>query len=323
MTIRRLLAILLWAALLAHTAHADEAATYPDRPVRVVVPFAPGGASDVLTRRISEKLAQRLSQPVVVENRAGGNTIIASQYVAKAPADGYTLYSTNTTMLQMAILYPGRYDSARDFVPVVQYASAPLALAVSAGNPARNVRELAAYLKSRPGKTSYGTAGAGGTQHIFSEALKRATGTDSVHVPYKGEAPILNDFLGGLIDWYIATPITILPHVRSGKVRLLAVTGDQRLALAPEVPTFKEEGITDLVVVGWYAMFAPANTPKAIVDKLSRELTDIVRSPEIASYMRDGGLVMTGLGAEEFGALLPRFREAFERMIRENGIKVD
>ena len=321
-TLATLAALTTVAIFTVGAAHADEASTYPDRAIRIVVPFAPGGASDILTRRVGEKLAQRLSQPVVIENRAGGNTIIASQQMVKAPADGYTLYSTNTTVLQMAILYPGRYDS-RDFVPIVQYSSAPLALAVPASNPARNVKEFAAYMRARPGKTSYGTSGAGGTQHIFSEALKRATGVDSVHVPYKGEAPMLNDFLGGLLDWYIATPISILPHVRSGKVRLLAVTGDERIPLAPEVPTFKEEGIADLVVVGWYGMFAPPNTPKAIVAKLSRELVAIVRSPDVANYMREGGLVVTGLGTEEFGAKLPAFREAFERMIRENNIKVE
>ncbi|MCX7274987.1 MAG: tripartite tricarboxylate transporter substrate binding protein, partial [Burkholderiales bacterium] len=279
---------------------------------------------DVLTRRIGDKLAQRWCQPVVIDNRAGGNTLIGSQYAARASADGYTLYSTNTTLLQLPLLTPNaRYDALRDFVPVVQYAAAPLALAVPATNPSRNLKELVAWLKARPGKTSYGTSGAGGSQHIFSEALKRATGFDSVHVPYKGEAPMLNDFLAGRLDWYIATPISILPHVRAGKVRLLAVTGDQRLPLAPEVPTFKEEGIADLVVVGWYGLFAPAGTPKPIVAKLGRELSAIVRSPEVAAGLREGGLVVSGLSGDEFGALLPGFRDAFERMIRENDIRVE
>ena len=298
-------------------------AAYPDKPVKIVVPYPPGGASDVLTRKISERLTQRLGQQFIIDNRAGGNTVTASEIVIKAPADGYTLYSTNTTLIQLPALGVARYEEARDFVPIAQYASAPLALAVLVENPAKNLKELATWLKARPGKTSYATSGAGGSQHIFSEAMKRATGVDSIHIPYKGEAPLLNDFLGGRIDWYIATPITILPHVKSGKVRLLTVTGDQRLPLAPDVPTFKEEGVSDLVVVGWYGMFAPAKTPQAIVDRLSQEIAAIVRSPEITTYMKESALVPTGLTASEFSTKLPYFRESFSRMIKENNIRIE
>lgn len=295
---------------------------YPDKPIRIVVPYAPGGASDVLTRRIGERLTERVKQPVVVENKAGGNTVIASEAVAKSPADGYTLYSTNTTLLQIPFLYPARYDALRDFRPVSLYARAPLALAVPASGP-NDVKELVAAMKAKPGKTSYGTAGAGGTQHILSEAFKRATGIDSVHIPYKGEAPLVTDFLGGQIDWYIATPITIMPHVRSGKVKLLAITGDQRLPLTPDVPTFKEIGIPDLVMVGWYALFAPAATPAPIIERLSREVSEIVRTPEITDYLKESGLVPAGLSAAEFAPELPVFQDAFGRMIKENDIRVE
>ena len=305
------------------SALADEASTYPDRLIHIVVPFVAGGTGDVLARRIGGKLAQHLSQPVLIENRAGANTSLASEYVAKAAADGYTLYSTNTSLIQVPMLYASRYDEARDFVPVAQYASIPLVLAVRAEIPAKNFKELVAYLKARPGKTSYGSNGAGGTQHIYSEALKRAAGVDSVHIPYKGESPLLTDFLGGRLDWYIASPITIMQYVRSGKIRLLAVTGDQRLPLAPDVPTFKEEGMTDLTVVGWMGLFAPSKTPKPIVAKLSKALADIVRSPEVSDYLRESGMIPTGLDAMEFREKLPSFREAFLRMIRENNIKVE
>jgi hypothetical protein len=156
----------------------------------------------------------------------------------------------------------------------------------------------------------------GGTQHIFSEAFKRATGTDSVLVPYRGEPPLVTDFLGGRIDWFIATPHAVNPHVKAGKVKMLAVTGEQRFDLAPTVPTFKEEGITDLVVVGWYALFAPAATPTAIVEKLSREVSDIIRAPEFSQYLRDNGLIPTGLGHQEFGPKLRAIENAFGKMIR-------
>lgn len=302
---------------------AQEDAAYPRAPIHIVVPFAPGGASDLLTRRVGERLAQQTSQPVIVDNKPGGNTIIASEFVARAPADGYTLYSTNTTIVQIPMLYSARYDEARDFVPIVKYATAPLALAVLADSPVKSLKDLVDAVKAKPGKTSYGTAGAGGTQHINSEALKRATGMDSVHVPYKGESPLLTDFLGGRLDWYIATPLTIMPHVRSGKVRLLAVTGNERLPLTPEVPTFPEAGVPDLSVVGWYGLFAPAKTPAPIVEKLSQSLEAIVRSPDMVAYMQESGLVVAGEGTNKFREGLPHFRETFQRMIKENNIRID
>jgi tripartite-type tricarboxylate transporter receptor subunit TctC len=316
--------LILIASLLAPIAvHASEVVSYPEKPLRVVVPYLPGGAADVITRRVGERLSQRLKQPVVVDNRPGGNTLIGTEAVAKSAADGYTLYSTNTTLLQMPFLYPGRYNALRDFRPVAQYAESPLALAVLSSVPASNVKEFVAYLKSRPGRTSYGSSGVGGTQHIFSEAFKRATGVDSVLVPYRGEPPLMTDFLGGRIDWFIATPHAVYPHVKSGKVKLLAVTGEQRFDLAPNVPTFKEEGIADLVVVGWYALFAPAATPTPIIEKLSREVAEIIRTPEITQYLRDNGLVPTGAGHQDFLPKLKVTEEAFGRMIRENNITVD
>lgn len=304
--------------------YAQDASSYPDKPIRIVVPFAPGGASDVITRKIADKLSSRLKQSVIVDNKPGGNTIIATEYVARAAPDGYTIYSTNTTIVQIPMLYStARYDEARDFTPILQCCSAPLVLVVRADNPAKSVKELIEHVRSRPGQTSYGTAGAGGTQHLFSETLKRASNMDSVHVPYKGEAPLLSDFLGGRIDWYIATPITILPHIRSGKVRGLAVTGEERLALMPDTATFKELGVPGLGVIGWYGMFAPAKTPKAVIDKLSKELVAIMQQPDITAYIKENGLIPTGLGADEFAKKLPFFREAYQKMIKENNIRID
>ncbi len=316
--------LILVAALLAPIAgHGNEAANYPDKPIRMVVPYLPGGAADVITRRLGERLSQRVKQPVIVDNRPGGNTLIGTEAVTKAAPDGYTLYSTNTTLLQMPFLYPGRYNALRDFRPIAQYAESPLALAVLTSVPANNVKEFVAYLKSRPGQTSYGTSGVGGTQHIFSEAFKRATGVDSVLVPYRGEPPLVTDFLGGRIDWFIATPHAINPHVKAGKVKMLAETGEQRFDLAPTVPTCKEEGIADLVVVGWYALFAPAATPTPIIEKLSKEVSEIIRAPEFSQYLRDNGLVPTGLGHQEFGPKLKLIEDAFGKMIRENNIRID
>jgi tripartite-type tricarboxylate transporter receptor subunit TctC len=178
-------------------------------------------------------------------------------------------------------------------------------------------------MRERPGKNAYGTAGSGGTQHILSEAFRRAMGIDAIHAPYKGEAPLVADFLGGRLDWYIATPITILPHVQSGKVRVLAVTGDDRIGLFPEAPTFREAGVPQMNAVGWYGVFAPANTPAPIVDRLSKEIVAIVKQPDIVEYLIKNGLVQTGYDAGEFAKRLPAFRQTFRSMIRENNIKVD
>lgn len=320
---KKWLAAIVMGSVAPLTAFAQAGSDYPNRPIRIVVPYAPGGASDVLTRQIADRLSKRLNQSVVVDNKAGGNTIIASEEVARAPADGYTLYSTNTSIIQTPLLYTARYDEEKDFVPVTQYCTTPLTLAVKADLPVNSLDELLAYIRSRPGQTSYGSAGAGGTQHILSEALKQAAGIDSVHVPYKGETPLLTDFLGGRLDWYIATPITIMPHVRSGKVRLLAATGEDRIPLLPDLPTFKELGVPGLDVVGWYGMFAPAATPPEVVGRISKEISDIVRSPELAQYIEENGLIVSGADNAAFAEQLPYFRTTYRTLIKENDIKVN
>ncbi|WP_194714926.1 Bug family tripartite tricarboxylate transporter substrate binding protein [Noviherbaspirillum soli] len=305
-------------------AQTGDAGSYPDKPVRIVVPFAPGGASDTITRKIADKLSPRLRQPVIVDNRAGGNTVIASEHVAKGPKDGYTIYSTNTTIFQVPMVSPNaRYDEEKDFRPLARCCTAPLALVVRADSPVRTTREFVENMKARPGQTSYGTAGAGGTQHILSEALKRSGGIDSIHIPYKGEAPLVSDFLGGRLDWYIATPITIAPFVKSGKARVLAVTGPDRIPLFPDIPTFKEQGIPSLEAVGWYGLFAPAGTPASVVDRLSQELVAVLQQPDITQYINESGLVPAVLGADEFAKTLPPLRETFRTLIRENNIKVE
>lgn len=303
--------------------NASEMANYPDKPVRIVVPYLPGGAADILARRVGEKLTERLKQPFVVDNKPGGNTLIGSDAVAKAAPDGYTLYATNTTIVQMPFLYPARYDALRDFRAVNELAGSPLALAVLTSVPANNVQEFVAYLKARPGKTTYGTSGVGGTQHIMSEAFKRATGVDSVQVPYKGEPPLVTDFIAGRVDWFIATQLAVLPYIKAGKVKLLAATGDKRLPLAPDVPTFKEQGIPSLGIVGWYGLFAPAGVPDSIISRLSKEVSEIVRSPDISQYMKDNGLIPTGTPDREFATQVREAQAAWGKMIKENEIRAD
>ncbi|MFT3801006.1 MAG: tripartite tricarboxylate transporter substrate binding protein [Burkholderiaceae bacterium] len=320
---QRWVSAVLIALFLPLLAQASDVGSYPDKPIRIVVPYLPGGAADVLARRVGERLTERLKQPVVIDNKPGGNTLIGSEAVMNAPADGYTLFATNTTIVQIPFLYPVRYDATRDFRPVNELAGSPLVLAVLSSVPANNVQEFVAYLKTRPGKTTYGTSGVGGTQHIFSEAFKRATGTDSVHVPYKGEPPLVTDFLAGRVDWFISTQLTVLPYVKTGKVKLLAATGDKRLPLLPDVPTFKEEGIPSLGIVGWYALFAPAATPDPIVERLSNEVHAIIRTPEISQFLKDNGLIPSGTVAAEFAPQVKEAQAAFGRMIKENDIRVD
>ena len=298
------------------------AQTWPARPVRLIVPFAPGGAADTLARRLGEHLGQRLGQPVLVENRPGGNTLIAAESVLRAPADGYTFYSTATAILQMPMLYPGRYDEARDFVAVAHYAATPVALAVPGDSPARDVAALVAHLRAKK-DSAYGSTGVGGSQHLYGEVLKRSTGIDSAHVPYKGEAPLLSDFLGGRLDWYIATPISVLPHVHAGKARLLAVTGKTRVDSMPDVPTFSEAGVDGLHLVGWHGMFAAAGTPPDIIARMSAETVQVLDLPDIRAFLLESGLVPRPLDHTAFAAELPQFRTYFQNIIDSHQIRVD
>jgi tripartite-type tricarboxylate transporter receptor subunit TctC len=318
--IRLLCLLFLFAAALPGAAQ-----DYPSKPIRVVVPFPPGGATDLITRRIGERLTQRWGQPVVVENKPGANTIIGTEAVYRADPDGYTLLMTSPAgLVQLPPLYPKLpYDPERDFMALTQIAEVPTALVVPIDVPVKDVKGLAAYLKANPGKTSYGSLGLGSTLHIYGEAFKRQVGADTVHVPYKGDAPAMTDLVAGRVQYLFNNPVSAIGFAKGGKVRILAVTGEQRLPAIAEVPTMAQAGFPGFEVVGWFAFFVHAKTSRPIAEKLHGALSEIIRSPEVSEFLKERGTLPTGIGLDEFARKVAQERRIWAKLIKDNDIRLE
>jgi len=315
----------LLALVLAAIALPVSAQDYPTKPIHIVIPFPPGGATDTITRRIGERLTQKWGQPVIVENKPGANTVIGTEAVKRADADGYTLLMTSPAgLVQLPPLMPNLpYDPERDFMPLTQIAEVPTALVVPVQLPAKNVRELAAYLKANPGKTAYGSLGLGSTLHIYGEAFRRQVGADTVHVPYKGDAPAMTDLFGGRIQYLFNNPVSAIGAAKGDKVRILAVTGEQRLPAIPDVPTMREAGFPGFEVVGWFAFFVRSETPRPIAEKLNAALSEIIRSQDMTDFLRERGTLPTGIGLAEFASKVRDERKVWARLIKENDIRLE
>ena len=316
---------LLFALLAALPAWAQDAASYPSKPIRIVVPFPPGGATDLITRKIGEKLTQKWGQPVVIENKPGANTIIGTEAVGKAEPDGYTILMTAPSgLVQLPPLYPKLpYDPEKDFTPLTQIAEVATALLVPAELPVKSVKELAEYLRSHPGKTSFASFGLASTQHIYGEAFKRAAKADSTHVPYKGDAPAMTDVVAGRVQYMFNNPVSAMTFAKQGRVRILAVTGEHRLPGMAEVPTMAEAGYPGFEVVGWFSFFVHSKTPRAIVEKLNAELSAIIRTPEMSEFLRERGTIPTGIGLDEFARKVATERRVWARLIKDNDIRLE
>ncbi len=323
--IKLLLATVLLALGAVPVVHAQDAATYPSKPIRIVIPFPPGGATDLITRKIGEKLTQKWGQPVVVENKPGANTIIGTETVARAEPDGYTLLMTAPSgLVQLPSLLPKLpYDPEKDFLPLTQIAEVPTALIVPSSVPAKSVKELGEYLRANPGKTSYASLGLAATQHIYGEALKRAFKVDSTHVPYKGDAPAMTDLVAGRVQYMFNNPVSAINFAKQGRVRILAVTGEQHLPGLPDVPTMAQAGYPGFEVVGWFSFFVHSKVPRPIAEKLHAELSAIIRSSDMSEFLRDRGTVPTGIGLEEFARKVAIERRAWARLIKENDIRLE
>ena len=315
----------LLALLLAAIALPVTAQDYPAKPIHVVIPFPPGGATDTITRRIGERLTQKWGQAVIVENKPGANTVIGTEAVKRADADGYTLLMTSPAgLVQLPPLMPNLpYDPERDFMPLTQIAEVPTALVVPIQLPVKSVKELAGYLKAHPGKTAYGSLGLGSTLHIYGEAFRRQVGADTVHVPYKGDAPAMTDLFGGRIQYLFNNPVSAIGAAKGGKVRILAVTGEHRLPAIPDVPTMREAGFAGFEVVGWFAFFVRAETPRPIAEKLNAALSEIIRSPDMSDFLRERGTLPTGIGLAEFAGEVRDERKVWARLIKENDIRLE
>jgi tripartite-type tricarboxylate transporter receptor subunit TctC len=288
---------LQWTALLAVTlalpAAPIAAQDYPARPVTLVMPYPPGGGTDFIGRTIGQGLERRLGQPVVLDYRPGAGSAIAATYVARAPADGYTiLYATSTTMaINVSVHKKLNYDPTKDLIPVGMLAVSPFVLVVNAALPVRSVPDLVALARSRPGGLSYASNGPGGAAHLFAELMKTMLGIELTHVPYKGNAPGLNDVVAGHVSMMFVDPSAAIQLGQQGKLNLLGITTAQRAPMAPDVPPLAEVGLPGFDVASWHMIVAPALTPRPIVDRLNEHVRDILKDPQVAGEMARRGFV--------------------------------
>lgn len=297
------------------------AQSYPAKPVRLVIPFAAGGATDTATRIVAEQLSRDLGQQFIVENRPGANGAIAAEFVAKSAPDGYTLFAATNTPLAVApfLMKKLPYDPVRDFAPVARMTIVPYVLVVAPDVPVQSVKELIALAKAQPGKLSYATGAATGT--VAGEALKRQAGVDILQVPYKSNPPAITDVVAGRVSMTFTDITSGLAQMKAGKLRPLAVTMKARTPLMPELPTMGEAGGGEFDMYGWGAIFAPAGTPPEIVKMLSGEIVRILRQPETRERIMGLGLDVAPLGADELGAFLRVELAKWERLVRDAGIQ--
>ena len=306
----------------AMAATATYAQQYPVKPVRLVVPSAPGGGTDITARLLAPRLTERLGQQVVVENRAGAGTMIGIEAVAKSPPDGYTLLMGLSTLAINSAMYKKvPYDPVRDFAPISQVIAAPNMLVVHPSVPARSVKELIAFTRARPGQLNYASAGHGTNPHLSMELFLSMTGLKVVHIPYKGLAPGIVDLLAGHVSLATATMLTGLPHVKSGRLRCLGTTGATRAAVLPDQPTVAEAGVPGYEASQWYGVLAPAGTPKEIVARLNADIVRIVQSPDMKEKFAVDGTDPVGSSPDDFARYITSELTKWGKVARDAGIK--
>jgi len=315
----------LLGALLAAGAGAAAAQAYPVKPLRLIVPFAPGGPNDLLGRLVGQKLTEAWGQSVVIENRGGAGGTVGLDVAAKAAPDGYTLAMGGTSNMAVApSLYAKLpYDSLRDFTAVTNVARVPYAVAVNPGVPAKSIRELTVLAKTRPGYLSYGSSGTGSISSLAAEIYQSMTGTNIVHVPYKGTAPALTEVMAGQVDMMFADLALIVPFAKAGKLRAVAVTDSRRAKIAPDLPTIAESGLKGYEVSPWFGVVGPAGIPREVVTKLSSGIVAALKSPDVAARLDQLGYEPVGDGAEAFAATIRVDIAKYARVIKAAGIKAD
>jgi tripartite-type tricarboxylate transporter receptor subunit TctC len=314
-------AVLALAVFAASAAHAQ---TYPTKPVRLVVGFTPGGGVDINARLLAADLGKSLGQQVIVDNRPGAGTNIANEYVARAAPDGYTLLmNTAAIAINMSLYKKVNFDAIKDFTPISLFSESPNILVVHPSLPVRNVKDLIALAKAKPGAMNFSSAGSGTTQHLSGELFKLKSGIDVVHVPYKGSAPSLTALLGGEVEMTFANIPAISSHVKAGRLRPLASTGLKRAAQMPNVATMKESGVSGVEVVVWYGVLAPAQTPRDIVNTLAAAIAKAARSSEMRQRLLDQGAEPVGNTPEEFAKILREEVKRWAQVVRVSGAKAD
>jgi tripartite-type tricarboxylate transporter receptor subunit TctC len=300
------------------------AQSFPNKPIRFVVPFPPGGGNDILARALAPKMSEILGQQVVVDNRAGAGGNIGADYVAKSPPDGYTIViASNQVTMNPWIYSKLPFDIAKDFSPVAQIASVPMLLAINPEVPAKNIKEFIALAKAKPGSLNYSTPGLGTPQHIAFEVFNFDAGVKVTHVPYKGTSPSIVDLIGGQVQATIGTMASLEQHVKTGKVRAIAVSTPQRSPTMPDVPTIEEGGLKGYNVPLWYSVLAPANTPKEIVAKISASIRDALRDPQTKAQLAKQGFVESYLDPAQMTALIKQDLTYWQKAIKNIGLKLD
>ena len=297
---------------------------YPSRPVKVIVPFSPGGAVDGPMRIIAEQLSKRLGQQVVVENKPGAGATIGSELVARAAPDGYTLLLASQTNAISATLYTKlAYDPIEDFAPISLIGREPGVLVVNPALPVKTFAEFIAYVKERPGQIDYASSGNGSGQHLFAALLASSTGLKMNHIPYKGSGQATTDLLGGQVMVSIPGTAGMVGHIKAGKLRALAVTGAKRSPQLPDVPTVMESGVPGYEAYVWMGLLAPKGTPQPIIDRLYRELIPVLASPEVKTYMAGAGIEIVGSTPAEFAQFFRAEKALWAKVVRETGAKID
>jgi len=302
-------------------AAAVHAADYPARPVRLIVPFAPAGPTDIMSRAISEKFSGRLGQQLVVDNRPGAGGGIGSELAARSAPDGYTLLlgHIGTHAINASLYSKLGYDPVKDFAPITMIATLPLGLWVHVSVPAHSVKELIALARAKPGSINFGSAGSGGPTHMAGEMLKSMARIDIVHVPYKGNAASLTDLIAGRVQMMFSNLLTAGPHARAGKLRGIAVTTAKRSPQAPELPTIAESGVPGYDLTPWYGLLLPAGTPRAIVTRLNREIGGILTEPDMVERFRTQGIDLVTSTPEGFAALIKSEIPKWRKVVKESG----
>ena len=322
----RMRRVVRWAAVSAAVLSCAAAAQgFPSKPIKIVIPFVPGGPSDTVGRAIGSKFHDFLGQPAIVDHRPGANGAIAAEFVAKSDPDGCTLLvgSIGVFSINAALYKDLRYHPVRDFAPITLAVTNPNVLVTKLAFPAKNVKELLDFAKNNPGKISYGSSGTGSSDHLTAELFKQMTGTSGVHIPYRGGAAVVTDLLGGQIEASFQNLGTVATQVRAGKIKALAVTGRTRSPQLPDVPTMAEAGYPDLVVTSWQAAAAPVKTPREVVARLNEASVKALRSPEVRERLTQIGFDVVASTPQEFGKFMQDEVDRWTRVVQKGGIKPD
>jgi len=296
---------------------------YPNKPIRILVPFPPGGATTILARMAGQKFTDAWTEPAIVDNRPGANGIVGTEALVKSAPDGYTLLLVSSAHVINPILTPTSYDALKDVAPVATLAASESVLVINPSSPANTLQEFIALAKAKPGQLNYGSAGTGNVNHLNTELFSALTGIKMQHIPYKGTGPALTDLMGGQVQSYLAPPTTVIALVKGGKLKAIAMSGETRLSALPQVPTYAEAGLPGFDPKLWFGILAPAGTPKAIIDKLSAEMAKFLATPDFKGQLDSQGLGPFYSTAEQFAALMKNDMATYAKVIKSANIKLE